>query len=149
MRNILNRIARPAGLLGDQFGGVTAEFEVHVHGLGYSYVEVTLPSLGLVYRNFVYATPVGPMDLELRISSAMQRLDKTPKLALPLRVLGRGLARRALEDLIMRRSFAAYRNDVEQDFVIWSNKEYVPRPALAAGDGPVMRYRRWAEQFYG
>lgn len=139
---------RPVGLLGDAFGGVTAEFEVHVHGLGYSYVEVTLPALGLVYRNFVFATPVGPMDLQLRITSALLRLDRTPRLALPLRVLRRGPAGRALEDLIMRRSFAAYRNDVEQDFVIWNNKEYVPRPALAAGDGPVMRYRRWAEQFY-
>ena len=49
---------------------------------------------------------------------------------------------------IERQAFAAYVHDVEQDFVIWQHKEFVDRPALAQGDGPVVRYRRWAEQFY-
>jgi hypothetical protein len=37
---------------------------------------------------------------------------------------------------------------VAQDFVIWENKRYVPRPMLARGDGPIPLYRRWAAQFY-
>ncbi len=140
---------RPAGLMGERFGGVRAEFEVHVHGLGYSYVEVTTPSLGLVFRNFVFATPIDEMQLELRLASSLRRLTDTPKLhpALGVTSFARPLQRR-VERLIQQRAFAAYRNDVEQDFVIWKHKEFVPRPALAAGDGPVMRYRRWAEQFY-
>lgn len=28
------------------------------------------------------------------------------------------------------------------------HKRFVARPALAAGDGPSMVYRRWARQFY-
>jgi cholesterol 7-desaturase len=55
---------------------------------------------------------------------------------------------RAVERLVDARSFQVFSSDVEQDFEIWKHKEFVPKPALAMGDGPVMRYRRWAEQFY-
>jgi hypothetical protein len=34
------------------------------------------------------------------------------------------------------------------DLRIWEHKAYVVRPALAQGDGPIMAYRRWAQQFY-
>lgn len=140
---------RPVGLLGETFGGVSAEFEVHVHGLGYSFVEVVIPKLGLETRNFVFATPAREMQLELRIAISVRHLDATPRLAPPLALAGKlGPVRRGLEALIMRQAFAAYAHDVEQDFVIWKHKEFVARPALAIGDGPVMKYRRWAEQFY-
>ena len=35
-----------------------------------------------------------------------------------------------------------------EDVPIWENKAYLPRPALAHGDGPIMKFRKWAEQFY-
>jgi hypothetical protein len=38
--------------------------------------------------------------------------------------------------------------DLLQDFPVWENKAYLERPRLAEGDGPIMRYRRWARQFY-
>ncbi len=38
--------------------------------------------------------------------------------------------------------------DISQDFVIWQHKRYVPPSMLAEGDGPVGKYRQWAEQFY-
>ena len=38
--------------------------------------------------------------------------------------------------------------DARQDFAIWENARYVPRPALAHGDGPIATYRAWAAQFY-
>lgn len=34
------------------------------------------------------------------------------------------------------------------DLEIWEHKAYLTRPALAVGDGPIMAFRRWAEQFY-
>jgi hypothetical protein len=34
------------------------------------------------------------------------------------------------------------------DLEIWEHKAYLLRPALADNDGPIMRYRRWARQFY-
>jgi 3-ketosteroid 9alpha-monooxygenase subunit A len=36
---------------------------------------------------------------------------------------------------------------VDQDVVIWNNKAHWPEPMLAPGDGPIMRFRRWTEQF--
>jgi phenylpropionate dioxygenase-like ring-hydroxylating dioxygenase large terminal subunit len=35
-----------------------------------------------------------------------------------------------------------------EDVPVWENKAYVPRPALADNDGPIMKFRRWAGQFY-
>jgi phenylpropionate dioxygenase-like ring-hydroxylating dioxygenase large terminal subunit len=35
-----------------------------------------------------------------------------------------------------------------EDAEIWEHKAYVPRPALADNDGPIMKFRRWASQFY-
>jgi hypothetical protein len=50
--------------------------------------------------------------------------------------------------LIARGVLSVYKDDIAQDFAIWENKRYVPRPILARGDGPIMLYRRWAAQFY-
>ncbi len=38
---------------------------------------------------------------------------------------------------------------VEQDIPIWNHKVYIDQPILCDGDGPIARYRRWFEQFYG
>jgi hypothetical protein len=35
-----------------------------------------------------------------------------------------------------------------EDNVIFDNKIHVPSPALADADGPIMQFRRWAQQFY-
>lgn len=35
-----------------------------------------------------------------------------------------------------------------QDIPIWEHKAYLPVPALADTDGPVMRFRHWFSQFY-
>jgi len=34
------------------------------------------------------------------------------------------------------------------DLEIWEHKAYLARPALADNDGPIMKFRRWASQFY-
>ncbi|MFX6011088.1 hypothetical protein ABTE87_20580, partial [Acinetobacter baumannii] len=36
---------------------------------------------------------------------------------------------------------------VGQDVPIWNHKAHRPRPSLARGDGPVMKFREWARQF--
>ncbi|MCT9126237.1 Rieske 2Fe-2S domain-containing protein [Cupriavidus gilardii] len=36
---------------------------------------------------------------------------------------------------------------VSQDVPIWNHKAHRPRPSLARGDGPVMKFREWARQF--
>jgi 3-ketosteroid 9alpha-monooxygenase subunit A len=40
------------------------------------------------------------------------------------------------------------RKQMAEDNVIFDNKIYVARPALADGDGPILPFRRWARQFY-
>jgi 3-ketosteroid 9alpha-monooxygenase subunit A len=37
---------------------------------------------------------------------------------------------------------------VIEDGPIWENKAFLPRPALADTDGPFMKFRKWASQFY-
>ena len=37
---------------------------------------------------------------------------------------------------------------IDADAPIWEHKLYRPTPRLAQGDGPVIPFRRWAEQFY-
>lgn len=37
---------------------------------------------------------------------------------------------------------------LEQDIPVWENKDYFHRPVLCDGDGPFMKYRSWAKQFF-
>jgi hypothetical protein len=37
---------------------------------------------------------------------------------------------------------------VQEDKPVWEHKAYMVRPALASTDGPFMKYRKWASQFY-
>lgn len=37
---------------------------------------------------------------------------------------------------------------VREDTPIWENKAHIVRPALADTDGPIMKFRKWASQFY-
>ncbi len=142
--NVRYAMSRPLAFFGRRAATVTTEFEIHVHGLGYSFVEVKVKSGGFETRNFVFATPVGEMQLELRIAMSLRRLRDTPEVHPVLRALPSRLA----EPVIIEQAFKAYRNDVFQDFDIWNHKEFVAQPALAQGDGPIARYRKWATQFY-
>jgi 3-ketosteroid 9alpha-monooxygenase subunit A len=36
---------------------------------------------------------------------------------------------------------------VGEDIPIWNHKAHRPSPSLAPGDGPIMKFRRWTEQF--
>ena len=37
---------------------------------------------------------------------------------------------------------------IDQDVPIWESKRYRDKPMLCDNDGPIMRYRKWASQFY-
>jgi phenylpropionate dioxygenase-like ring-hydroxylating dioxygenase large terminal subunit len=125
-------------------GRVYAEFFIHVYGLGYSRVEVSIPELGLRSRHFVFATPVDRERLELHMGFAFEKLHTLDHWPAPLRRLPLGILHRTLRAAGVR----AYVHDVKQDFHIWQNKRYVHPPQLAVGDGPVGAYRRWCKQFY-
>ena len=37
---------------------------------------------------------------------------------------------------------------IYQDIPIWEHKRFLERPLLVKGDGPIMEFRKWTEQFY-
>lgn len=138
--------ARYAMVRGKRFLGrtVRAEFEIHVYGLGYSFVEASVPSFGMALRQFVLATPTDGQNIILRLAMSM-RDDARPGRIHPLLAI---LPRALVNPLIARGAFAGFTGDAAQDFVIWQHKRHVQPPILAEGDGPVGRYRQWARQFY-
>jgi nitrite reductase/ring-hydroxylating ferredoxin subunit len=136
-RYAMKRSLGPLTRLG---GSLSFEFDVHVHGLGYSFVDVDVKSHGFLLRHFIFSTPTEPGRIDLR-------------LAVSARVPGGGgvaglVSRRALAEALTRIVLPMYVHDVGQDVRIWEHKRHLSRPALADGDGPVGAYRRWARQFY-
>jgi hypothetical protein len=117
------------------------EYDIHIHGLGYSQVDVTIPDLGLEARLLVLATPRDGEVIDLRLGLWLQDPvnRKSFLRAIPAGAVGAGAARFILN---------GFANDARQDFPIWENKAYVDPPRLARGDGPIGLYRNWTKQFY-
>ena len=119
-------------------------FRVHVHGLGFSTVEAHERERDLHIRFWILCTPTRDGLSDLRIATSLAPIADLGRAHPALKILPRRLATR----LIQRIVFAEFKKDVSADFAIWTEKVYRPRPALAAGDGPIGRYRRWCRQFY-
>ena len=122
---------------------VRASFEVHVWGLGYSFVQVDIPRERLKSRHFVFPTPIRDGAIDLRVAVSVLVTDPAA-IAKPLALL----PRRAVDAIVGEMALRAYTHDVAQDFDIWENKRYLQPAALADGDGPVGPYRKWCKQFY-
>ncbi len=122
---------------------VAFHFETQIYGVGYSLVELKVPAFGLLSRLWVLPTPIDAERLTLRL---MLRTYRSPgsDLPAPLRLVPRKL----FFSLGARFVLSQFTHDTKQDFDIWQHKRYLPRPALAKGDGPIGIYRRWTRQFY-
>ena len=116
----------------------------HVHGLGYSLVEVREHSIGMDTRLWVLATPVDGALVELTLVSRVRRITRPRRPIVGLRVLPAGPRTRLMNRIVI----AAQRRDVMQDVAIWGRKRYRPRPHLCRSDGEIGVYRRYCEQFY-
>ncbi len=77
------------------------------------------------------ATPVTAGSCEVRFSFVVRRTGDDATTS--------SLGRAFIEEIHER---------TVEDVEVWESKAYVPRPKLAHGDGPIMQYRRWCEQFY-
>ena len=90
---------------------------------------------GVMVENSVYPTPVDAETIQIRAA---------------YRVVG-GSNCQVPKD-VQKQIFAIVgpeiKRQLEQDFVIWANKAYLPQPMLAASDGPILTYRKWYSQFY-
>jgi hypothetical protein len=132
---------RPLGLPGtDAVPGLRrstmlVRFDVTLHGLGVSVVEATIPAIGARTRQLVLSTPTERGCIELRLGMRVEH--RRPGSA----------AMRAVERVGARVAMLGYVHDVRQDVPIWARQRYLDRPGVARGDGPIVPYRRWAQQF--
>ncbi|MYY14563.1 MULTISPECIES: Rieske 2Fe-2S domain-containing protein [unclassified Streptomyces] len=133
------RAHESAPLLGD----FVAHVEVDGYGLGCLHVDVHTPRMGLRMCTTVLPTPVGPNRMQFRQRNRIA-FDEPARLPPPLARAVSRTAARLLEGAVFRSSceFTA------ADFPIWHHKEYRHPPRLAAGDGPIGPFRRWARRFY-
>ena len=130
--------------LGPLLGNIQTEFEVHVFGLGFSLVEVTVKGLNLKTRQLVLATPISDGEIHLRIVLCLKLVNRMVRRPAWLRLVPSPLLNAILPPILLQ----GFAHDVKQDFAIWEHKRFVQPPALAEGDGPVGKYRQWARQFY-
>ena len=107
------------------------ELDVTLHGLGHIVSQTHVLTAGLRTRQRIHPTPI---DRERIAILAVTNTQVMPDPGYTAEI-----------DDIFYRAFVA---DFARDFPIWENKSYLEKPLLAAGDGPIGRYRRWARQFY-
>jgi hypothetical protein len=114
------------------------QFAVDVWGLGLSIVTFGVIDMPFEARLFILATPSDAGKIELRAATQV-------------RVRG-GLLVNAVapwvRDVANRFVLHSVSHDVEQDRSMWEHKQYVARPRVVQGDGPIGRYRSYVRQFY-
>lgn len=132
------RFTRPAMIRG--LPTMPTLIDITVVGLGFSLVEVSVPSMALRMRHLVLPTPV-EQGIDLRTALSVQH--RGARLPPVLHRAVHGMQRRLLR-LVSTFVF----RDISDDHEIWSHKRYLARPVLAEGDGPIGRYRVWCRQFY-
>ncbi len=136
--------ARPMPVLGRLGAKVRFHFDLSVHGLGYSLVRVHVPRYGVHSRLFICATPLDANRITLHLALSVRRVNLGRQIHPALGFVPGGL----LSTVAARIVHASLVHDAQQDFLIWENKRYLARPALARGDGPIGKFRLWARQFY-
>jgi 3-ketosteroid 9alpha-monooxygenase subunit A len=122
-----NFVFEPSGdgyrwYLGGRVQSGTSTLEGENHGLG-----ISLFHQGGIHEAVVLTT-VTPIEVD-RVVFRLSILGREPGSDLPAQ-------------LAYHWAFA------EPDFRIWENKIHRARPLLCEEDGPIARFRRWAERFY-
>lgn len=136
------RLHRSAGLF-LKSGKMTVELTIHAFGLGYACAEINIPAYGIRFRNYTLVTPTDLGRTTLRVAVSLKRVSKAGKInpllwLIPPAVLNRTIARILLLGVIL---------DVGHDVEILKHRSYIHPPVLAKGDGPVVPFRLWADQF--
>ena len=108
----------------------TAKFDVAVHGLGFSHVQVNVERPGILINLFVLSSPIDEETVLLRTSAAVRNWGGP------------------LTNVIREAAAWGLRREVGQDAPVWEAKRYLEKPLLAEGDGPIGEYRRYCKQFY-
>ena len=116
----------------------------HIHGLGYSYVEVHEKSIDMHARLWVLPTPVDGVYINLVLASQLHEIRKPRRFVSGLGFLPSKLRRSLMNQILLSQQ----KRDVWQDVVIWERKQFRTPPRLCKADGPIGLYRRYCRQFY-
>lgn len=129
-------------------GGKSLKLDIdgYIQGLGCAVTNVRIAGLDVASRIFTMTTPTDVGRLSLTIAMTTERLDRS-RVGRALRGLPAPAVLR-LTDVVNRALLKGSGAEVDKDLSIWEHKDYLPTPRLARGDGPIMQYRQWAEQFY-
>ncbi|WP_447035396.1 Rieske 2Fe-2S domain-containing protein [Streptomyces sp. DSM 118878] len=109
----------------------SAEFTCSGVGLVSSVVSV--PAFDLQLAQAAALTPEEPGRVRLRLTTSARIGSRAGAALAP--------ALSHLVSLVTKRQ-------VKQDYLIWENRRPTALPKIAAGDGPIMLMRRWAQQFW-
>jgi len=110
---------------------VTGTLDISCHGLGCVVNRARIrEGISLDYCVVFYFLPIDEERVVVYSYYAMRR---------------KGLLTLPLLRLAMRDGG----HTIDQDVPIWENKLFRARPRLSDADGPIMQFRKWAQQFYG
>ena len=116
----------------------------HIHGLGYSFVEISEQSIGMDLRLWVLATPVDGTLVDMNLVSQVREIRSPKRWVAGLGFLPVGLRAPVMNKFIS----IMQKGDVLQDEIIWRSKRYESRPRLCRSDGEIMPFRAYCAQFY-
>ncbi len=109
-------------------GRVEARIEARMIGPGQSATRFT----GVAETLLVAAvTPVEKDEVRVRFCFTQPRTQATPVAAM----VAQGFIHEVCRQL-------------DQDKVIWDRQRYLPKPTICDGDGPILRFRQYYNQFY-
>ena len=124
------------------------EYEVsavaHIHGLGYSFVEIHEKTIDMLARLWVLPTPVDGDVIDLVLAAQLRELRKPRRFVSGLRFLPLTLRNKLMNHVLLSQQ----KQDVLQDVAIWEKKRHRSPPRLCRSDGPIGAYRRYCRQFY-
>ena len=116
----------------------------HIHGLGYSYVEIHEKTIDMRARLWVLSTPVDGVVVDLVLAGQLMEIRKPRRFISGLGFLPVKMRRRLMNHILL----AQQEQDVLQDVAIWEKKRHRSPPRLCRADGPIGAYRRYCRQFY-
>ncbi|MYW06298.1 Rieske 2Fe-2S domain-containing protein [Streptomyces sp. SID3343] len=125
-----------------RLGQVSAKYTFRVYGLGLTVLDCDL-STGVAARFFALSTPVDPWLTHFRVA-ATATVEPIGKLPTALAKPVSAVAARLVRDVF----YVVHATGSAMDLPVWHYQKYQRAPRLAPGDGPIGRYRKWAEQFY-
>jgi phenylpropionate dioxygenase-like ring-hydroxylating dioxygenase large terminal subunit len=109
-----------------------SQMKAEFYGMGFYVTPVTAGKVKI--NTFMTATPIDEELIEVKLDVFFPRAFSW--------------WRRPFSPVIKRVVLKGIRDEFERDIRVWERKIYRESPGLCQSDGPIMRVRKWCEQFY-